>query len=209
MKHYLLATAAAVCLSACAGTKVTNAVIATGSTSPKAIYIRPFNVADGAFRGAHGGPALRSIRESQAPATFATMLKEELEKLAPATVIADNEEAEVGWVVDGDIELVNAGCPSARAIAGGFGAGRSGILVHVRVTEAGSTQQSDSKGGRGPVVYEFDVAGGSRLMGGLGTVKNSGLGYAAPFDMRNAAEKIRETLEVDGHRHGFRESATN
>jgi hypothetical protein len=32
MKHYLLATAAAVCLSACAGTKVTNAVIATGST---------------------------------------------------------------------------------------------------------------------------------------------------------------------------------
>jgi hypothetical protein len=209
MKHYLLATAAAVCLSACAGTKVTNAVIATGATSPKAIYIRPFNIADGAFRGAHGGAAQRSIRESQAPDTFAKLLKEELEKLAPTAIMADDEYAEVGWVVDGDIELVDAGCPSARALAGGFGVGRSGILVHVRVTEAGSKHRSDSKGGRGPVVYEFDVAGGSRLMGGLGTVKNSGFGYAPPFDMRNAAEKIRETLEVDAHRHGFRESATN
>ncbi|MEK0450619.1 MAG: hypothetical protein RL088_2887 [Verrucomicrobiota bacterium] len=60
MKHYLLATAAAVCLSACAGTKVTNAVIATGSTSPKAIYIRPFNVAEG--RSAAPTAGLHSAR---------------------------------------------------------------------------------------------------------------------------------------------------
>jgi hypothetical protein len=208
MKHYLFATVAAVCLSACAGTKVTNSVIATGASSPKAIYIRPFNIPDGAFQGAHGGEAVRKIRESQAPAAFAGILKEELEKIAPAQVITDNEEAEVGWVVTGDIELVNAGCAPARAALGGLGVGRSGILVHVRVTEAGSKHQSDSKGGRGPVVYEFDVAGGSRLMGGLGTVKNSGVGYAAPFDMRNAAAKIRQTLEVDGNRYGLRESAS-
>lgn len=150
---------------------------------------------------------MRTIRESQAPAKFAQILKGELEKLAPSAVLADDETAETGWVVDGDIELVNAGNPWGRAVAGGLGLGRSGILLHVRVTEVGSNRHSDEKGGHGPVVYEFDVAGGSRLMGPVGSVRSSGLGYAVPFDMRNAAEKIRETLEVDGDRFGLRESA--
>jgi hypothetical protein len=207
MKHHLLATAAAVCLSACAGTKVTNTVIAAGATSPKTISVRPFNIADGAYRGSHGGAALRTIRESQAPAAFAQILKGELEKIAPTAVLADDETAEAGWVVDGDIELINAGNPWGRAIAGGVGLGRSGILLHVRVTEVGSNRRSDEKGGHGPVVFEFDVAGGSRLMGHVGTVRSSGLGYAVPFDMRNAAEKIRQTLETDGDRYGLRESA--
>lgn len=207
MKHYLLATAAAICLSACAGTKIANTVIASGATSPKAIYIRPFNIAEGAFRGAHGGAGQKAIRQSQAPILFARILKEELEKVAPATVIAHDEEGQIGWEVDGDIDIVNAGHPAARAFAGGLGVGRSGILLHVRVKEIGSTARSDEKGGMGPTVYEFDVVGGSRLMGALGSVHSSGLGYAVPFDMRNAAEKIRQMLEVDGQRYGVRESA--
>lgn len=207
MKYHLLATAAAVCLSACAGTKVTNTVIAAGGSSPKSIYIRPFNIADGAFRGSHGGEAKRLIRESQAPGNFALILKGELEKIAPTAVLAEDESAETGWLVDGDIELVNAGNPWGRAVAGGLGVGRSGILLHVRVTEVGSNRRGDEKGGHGPVVYEFDVAGGSRLMGHIGTVKSAGLGYAVPFDMRNAAEKIRETLETDHDRYGLRESS--
>ena len=207
MKKYILATAAAACLSACAGTKVTNTVIAQGATSPKAIFIRPFNVADGAYRGAHGGDAAKAIRQSQAPTQFAGILKAELEKIAPAAVIAHDEEGDTGWEVGGDIEIVNAGCPAARALAGGFGLGRSGVLLHVRVTEIGSTSRRDEKGGTGPTIYEFDIAGGSRLMGATGSIHSSGLGNSVPFDMRNAAEKIREMLEVDAHRYGVRESA--
>ncbi len=209
MKIHLLASAAAICLSACAGTKVTNTVIAAGATSPKAIFIRPFSIADGAFSGSHGGTANKAVRQSQAPAEFANILKEELEKLAPTSVLADDEDANSGWLVDGAIELVDAGCAPARAIAGGLGIGRSGILLHIKVTEVGSTRHSDEKGGTGPVVYEFDVAGGSRIMGINGTVNSAGFGYAAPFDMRNAAERIRQTLEVDGHRYGYRETARN
>lgn len=207
MKKYILATAAAACLSACAGTKVTNTVIAQGATSPKAIFIRPFNVADDAYRGSHGGDATKAIRQSQAPAQFAGILKSELEKIAPSTVIAHDEEGEIGWEVDGDIDIVNAGNPTTRALAGGFGLGRSGVLLHVRVTEIGSTSRRDEKGGNGPTIYEFDVAGGSRLMGSAGSIHSSGLGASVPFDMRNAAEKIREMLEVDGHRYGVRESS--
>jgi hypothetical protein len=207
MKHHLLAAAAAVCLSACAGTKVTNTVIATGAASPKAIYIRPFNISDGAYKGSFGGDAVKAIRQSQGPALLSRAMKEELEKIAPATVLADDETADRGWIVEGDIEVVNAGYPLGRAVAGNLGLGRSGILLHVRVTEAGSTNRSDEKGGNGPVVYEFDVAGGSRLAGKLGSIRSSGYGNAVAFDMRNAAEKIREMLEVDGHRYGMRESA--
>lgn len=209
MKHYLFATAAAICLSACAGTKVTNAVIASGATVPKSIYIRPFNVADGAYRGQHGGEALKTIRQSQAPEKFARILKSELEKLASTAVLTDDEEAETGWLVDGDIEIVDAGSVAGRALAGGLGVGRSGILIHVKITEVGSHRHSDEKGGTGPVVYEFDVVGGSRLNGPFGTVRASGYGYSEPFDMRNAAERIRLTLEGDANRYGFRESAAN
>ncbi len=209
MKNYLLATAAAVCLSACAGTKVTNTVIATGASAPKTIFVRPFTIAGGAFQGAHGGEGIKAIRESQAPAKFAKILKEELEKVAPTSVISDDEETDSGWVVDGAIELVNAGCAPARAVAGGFGAGRSGILVHVKITDAGSNSHGDEKGGHGPVVYEFDVSGGSRLMGVMGTVNSAGYGNSVSFDMRNVAEKIRQVVETDGNRYGFRENAGN
>lgn len=209
MKNYLFATAAAVCLSACAGTKVTNTVIATGAAAPKTIYVRPFTIASGAFQGAHGGEGIKAIRESQAPIKFAKILKEELEKVAPTSVISDDEEADSGWVVDGAIELVNAGCAPARAVAGRFGAGRSGILIHVKITDVGSTSHGDEKGGHGPVVYEFDVAGGSRLTGVMGSVNSAGHGNSVPFDMRNVAEKIRQTVEMDGNRYGFRENAAN
>lgn len=209
MKNHLLATAAAVCLSACAGTKVTNTVIATGATAPKAIYVRPFTIASGAFKGSHGGEGIKAIRESQAPNKFAKILKEELEKVAPASVISDDEDSDSGWIVDGAIELVNAGCAPARAVAGGFGVGRSGILLHVKITDAGSNSHGDEKGGHGPVVYEFDVAGGSRLMGVAGTVNSAGYGDSVNFDMRNAAEKIRQVIETDGNRYGFRENAGN
>jgi hypothetical protein len=56
------------------------------------------------------------------------------------------------------------------------------------------------------VIYEFDVAGGSRFTGKRGSVTAPGLGYAVPFDYRNAAERIRHALEPDPHRYGLRTS---
>ncbi|MGZ4985780.1 MAG: hypothetical protein ACXV8A_06780, partial [Chthoniobacterales bacterium] len=58
------------------------------------------------------------------------------------------------------------------------------------------------------VVYEFDVAGGSRLQGRSGTVRASGLGKATPFDLENAAERIYQTLEPNVHRYGSRNSVS-
>ncbi len=58
------------------------------------------------------------------------------------------------------------------------------------------------------VIYEFDMAGGSRGQGKLGTVRASGLGKATPFDLRNAAERILLVLSPDPFRFGARSSVT-
>jgi hypothetical protein len=57
---------------------------------------------------------------------------------------------------------------------------------------------------RHAVVYEFDMAGGSRLQGKLGTVRASGLGRATHFDLQNAAERIYLTLSTNPYRYGER-----
>jgi hypothetical protein len=54
------------------------------------------------------------------------------------------------------------------------------------------------------VVYEFDMAGGSNLQGHKGTVRASGLGYARPFDLVNAAERIYLVLSPNPFRYGTR-----
>jgi hypothetical protein len=64
------------------------------------------------------------------------------------------------------------------------------------------------KTGKGVVVYEFDVAGGSHLMGKFGSITAPGLGYAPPFDYRNAAERIYEALAPDEFKFGLRDSPT-
>jgi hypothetical protein len=56
------------------------------------------------------------------------------------------------------------------------------------------------------VIYEFDMAGGSREQGKFGTLRASGLGRAVPFDLRNAAERIMLVLSPDPFRYGARSS---
>jgi hypothetical protein len=56
------------------------------------------------------------------------------------------------------------------------------------------------------VIYEFDVAGGSHGTGKFGSVTAPGLGYAPPFDYRNAAERIYEALAPDEFHYGLRDS---
>ncbi len=214
MKNSLLALSVALLLSSCAGTKIVHTDVATGATNPKAIYIQPFDVAYCDYIGNHaGGYGERPIRRSLAPAEFANDLKIELAKIAPSRVLKPGEVARAGWLVTGSFELVNAGSPTQRALVG-FNAGQSRIKLHVRIIDLESKKtRADSKdvgsasevyAGRGNVIYEFDVAGGSRLSGPWGTIYAPGGGYSVPFDFKNAADRISMALTPDPLRFGDR-----
>ncbi len=170
-----------------------------GATDPEAIYIRPFCIDRTLVRGdVATSPGELPIRVSLIPHQFAGDLKEELSKLAPARILTDNEVPKTGWLVEGQFDLIDGGSPVGRFFLGQFGAGRSFLALHVKVTDVDTHQ----------VIYEFDMAGGSRLQGKLGTVRASGLGKATPFDLRNAAERVLLVLSPDPHRFGARSSVS-
>ena len=170
-----------------------------GATNPAAIYIRPFCIDSAIFRGDEAASNGEDpIRKALVPVAFAHNLKEELSKLAPSLVIAENETPKVGWLVEGQFDLVDGGSPVGRFFFGQFGAGQSMLALHVKVTDVETHQ----------VIYEFDMAGGSRGQGKLGTVRASGLGKATPFDLRNAAERVLLVLSPDAFRYGARSSVT-
>ena len=204
MKYTLSAIAAAALLSGCAGTNVVKTQVASSALHPEAIYIRPFAV--GEFRGDHHGDGAKAIHQAQAPTVFAEALKEELEKIAPTRILEDDEVPTTGWLVEGELEIVDAGSQVQRGIPlfNKLGAGRSGILTHVQVSSVGGSRHSDGKGGSRNTLYEFDVAGGSRLTGRNGSIMAPGLGYSVPFDYRNTAERIYQTLDPDFARYGLR-----
>lgn len=212
-----LALGAALLFTSCAGVHVTQTQTAAVVTEmPKAIYIRPFDVSTADFRGYHaGGHGERPIRQSLAPIEFSQALKEELEKLAPARILQEDEAAPQGWLVEGTIDKVAAGSPVGRA-AGPPGlnpVGRSRIKIHVRIIDLDHRAtlveaKSGGYGRHGRVIYEFDVAGGSKLSGAWGSVIAPGVGYAPPFDYRNAAERIRTAINPDPHWYGQRTTPT-
>ncbi|MBA3543767.1 MAG: DUF4410 domain-containing protein [Chthoniobacterales bacterium] len=170
-----------------------------GATNPSAIYIRPFCIDRAIFTGDEAASAGEMpIRKALTPIQFAGDLKEELSKLAPARIISDDEVPEVGWLVEGQFDLVDGGSPVGRFFLGQFGVGRSFLALHVKVTDVEKHR----------VIYEFDMAGGSRLQGKLGTVRASGLGKATPFDLRNAAERVLLVLSPDPFRYGARSSVS-
>ena len=221
MKHSLFALSLALLLTSCADVKVTHTDIATGATNPRAIYLRPFDVSDCTFIGRHHSAGELPIRKSLAPAEFTEDLKEQLELLAPALVLKDGDVPNNGWLVEGSIDLVDAGQPGVRAIPGNLFCGASHIMIHVRVIDldarrgvtvdskdASGTQTLGVKTRKGVVIYEFDVAGGSHMTGKFGSITAPGLGYAAPFDYRNAAERIYEALAPDEFKYGLRDSPT-
>lgn len=212
MKNSLIALPLALLLASCAGTKVTHTDVATGATNPKAIYIEPFDITYADYVGHHsGGYGERPIRRSLAPAEFAKDLKIELAKIAPSMVLKEGEVAHTGWLVTGSFVLVDAGNPTERVLLG-FNAGQSRIKLHVRVIDLESKKaRPDAKdvnpdkeltSGRGNVIYEFDVEGGSRLSGSLGTIYAPGAGYAVPFDFKNAADRIGMALTPDPLHYG-------
>lgn len=166
-----------------------------GAHDPKAIYIRPFCIDAATFIGNQtASEGEMPIRKALVPVSFASSLKEQLEKLAPARILRDDETPRTGWLVEGEFRVVDGGSPVGRFFLGHFGAGRSFLAMHVKVTDVDA----------GVVAYEFDVAGGSRLQGKLGTIRASGLGRATPFDLENAAERIYLALEPNAFRYGTR-----
>ena len=212
MKKFLALFLAGSALVGCAGVDVSRTEVASGATHPKAIYIRTSGKQAKVFDDQATSGTL-ALRFALAPAEFSAALKEELEKIAPAMVLARDDEPQTGWLVESSLQLIDAGSPVLRGIGGamGPGLGRSRISIHVRITdldERSLTGQSKSisRAGRGRVIYEFDLAGGSRGQGGVGSISSPGLGYAAPFDYKNAAERVMMALSVDPYRTGLRTS---
>jgi hypothetical protein len=166
-----------------------------GAANPKAIYIRPFCVDGATFTGDQTPSAGEMpLRKAIVPHHFAGVLKEQLEKLAPARILQEDESPRTGWLVEGEFNIIDGGDPYARFFAGTFGAGHSFLAIHVKITDVD----------KGIVVYEFDVAGGSRFQGRHGTVRASGLGRALSFDLVNAAERIYLALEPNAFHYGER-----
>lgn len=218
MKNVLLALSASLAVTGCATVKVAHTDVASGATNPKAIYVRSYIAESAKFKGNHGHAGEKPIRRSLAPAEYSKALKEQLEKLAPAMVLKDDEEPTTGWLVESDLVWVHGGSPTLRATPfGQLGAGRSFVRIHVRVTDLDAKNpNADAKkelaagaskeiaGQNGPVIYEFDLAGGSRLSGIDGSIYAPGIGKATPFDFKNAAERVMMALSVDAHNYGVR-----
>src|SRR5436305_9705514 len=117
-----------------------------GAANPRAIYIRPFCIDTAVFRGDEAlSDGELPIRKALAPVEFATDLKEQLEKIAPARILKNSETPRTGWLVEGNFTLVDGGDPYARFFLGDVGAGRSELVLHVRITDVD----------HGTVVYEF------------------------------------------------------
>jgi hypothetical protein len=170
-----------------------------GASGPRAIYIRPFCIDTAVFEGDEANTdGEMPIRKALTPVEFAQDLREEMEKMAPTRILRDNESPRIGWVVEGRFDRVDGGSPLARFFFGNFGAGRSFLALHVRVTDVV----------RNVVVYEFDMAGGSGYQGKFGTLRASGLGKASHFDLRNAAERVYVTLSANPYRYAQRSDAT-
>jgi hypothetical protein len=169
-----------------------------GASGPRAIYIRPFCIDTAVFEGDEANSdGEMPIRKALTPVEFAQDLKEEMEKMAPTRILRDTESPRLGWLVEGRFDRVDGGSPLARFFFGNFGAGRSFLALHVRVTDVT----------RNVVVYEFDMAGGSGYQGKFGTLRASGLGKASHFDLRNAAERVYVTLSTNPYRYAQRSDA--
>jgi hypothetical protein len=214
MKHALLALSSSLLIVGCAGVKVADTQVASGAAHPRSIYIRPFDTAATEYKGRHrGGAGEAPIRQSLAGREFANALKEEMEKLAPAMVIEDDEVPTEGWVVEGSLDVVDNGKGYQRSFFpyDKLGLGQSHLAAHVRIRDIGgryvSADKDASKGSRrGDVVYEFDLKGGSGLSGHHGSIYAPGLGDAEPFDFKNAAERVMLALSTDPYRLGERTS---
>lgn len=180
--------------TSCAQVTVKKTYVATGALNPEAIYVRPFDTSKMVVRGDHGWDGERAIHGSRAANDFAHVLTQELSKIAPAAQITESEVPTSGWIVDGEIDLLDGGLRAARGMVGFLGFGRSTVKMHVTVTDAAT----------GRTEYAFDISGGSGLTGPAGNTGAPGIGDARWFDYHNAAQRIMLTLHPDPKNQGVR-----
>ena len=98
--------------------------------------------------------------------------------MAPAMVLADDETPTTGWLVESNLEVVDAGNPNARRLLLP-GAGQSKVKIHVRVTDVKGAHrghdvlaESRTESQREEVAIQrreqrfeaFEVGGGVRLV---------------------------------------------
>ena len=152
-----------------------------GASAPKAIYIRPFCIDTAVFSDDIATPGEAVILKAMTPVEFAGTLKEQIEKLAPARVLKDDETPRTGWLIEGEFAVVHSTHPSRLAL-------------HVKVTDVDKHM----------TVYEFDMDGGSNGQFHWGTLRASGHGRALHFDLENAAERIYLVLTPNPYRYGKR-----
>lgn len=152
-----------------------------GASAPKAIYIRPFCIDTASFTDDLGTAGEAVIRKALIPVEFASDLKEQIEKLAPARVLKGDETPRTGWLIEGEFTRVDSSHPSTLAL-------------HVKITDVD----------KGITIYEFDMAGGSNGQGHWGSLRSAGHGRASHFDLENAAERIYLLLETNPFRYAKR-----
>lgn len=202
MKIQLLVFSIGVLLSGCAGVRVANVEVASGETNPEAIYIRPFNMNYAAYND--GRNPNGAVRASLIPKAFAGMLEEQLGKLAPAMVINDHEYPPLGWLVEGDIDCLDAYSSTA-------------MKIHFRITDYGTpggARFNPSKAGvdtyqavrhgDGRIVYEFDVKGGQLARAPFHNNASRSGRDGVYEDLQNAAERVMLALSPDPFRYGAR-----
>jgi hypothetical protein len=92
-----------------------------GASHPRAIYIRPFCIDNAVFQGDEAdSDGEMPIRKALAPVELAEDMKEELERIAPARILKDNELPRVGWLIEGNFTAVDGGSPLGRFFFGNF-----------------------------------------------------------------------------------------
>src|ERR1700719_3341631 len=90
-----------------------------GASNPSAIYIRPFCIDTAVFQGDEAlTDGEMPIRKALAPVEVASDLKQQLEKIAPARILKDTEKPRVGWLVEGQFDVVDGGSPLGRFFFG-------------------------------------------------------------------------------------------
>lgn len=191
--------AAGVALAGCAGIDVQNV-----RTDPNAAFGPPeaFYVQDFSYDRAFKGQAAETTGREDHIASFHNLtrdlsarLRTELMDLAPVYVLKPTDPLpHSGYIVKGDIRILEAGTPSARFLAG-MGAGQTRFVADVRVfrgsappppppPDAKTSKQSAAELAAKPVLT-FSVAGGSKINSSLAVWE-----HGLKDDVEAAARKI-------------------
>ncbi|MCC6354746.1 MAG: DUF4410 domain-containing protein [Verrucomicrobiae bacterium] len=199
MKGWHFIAAGALLLAGCAGIDVHNV-----RTDPNAAFGPPeaFYVQDFSYDRAFKGQAAETTGREDHIASFHNLtrnlsgrLRTELMDIAPVYVLKPTDPLPgSGYIIKGDIRVLDAGTPSARYFAG-MGAGQTRFVADVRMFRGSPEAPKpppDAKAAKqagadlaGKPVLTFSVAGGSKINSSLAVWE-----HGSQDDVEAAARKI-------------------